>query len=443
MKKAISMILALTIAVSSFFCVNVFAADGEGGSALEDIFNDMTNMDNFENSVITGSSGFIYPDGADYDVDQMISNGEIEGEMLGITVDFLYSESGSLLWGQLDVSKDDISLAKANVNTYLQRLIKERYAGFNLFSMAANEKGIPSASYNATVITNFLGNLFYPNYVNKTISFNGTETVSSDEFYGTIVRESGFGDLLQYNWCNQNKIDFRPLVETLGLDCDSVLKSEFRDGFRLGKKLVAAVINKFINDGPINAALDILHIFSRTYDAYLYAAINALFSLKISAGQVTPSELRNLHELFNIIFNGNVDSDVSKLQFVQMPTSRFRKALDKTELFLYLIVYFNINAKFKNNEIVIEGYKADVDSMPLKDKDKTVIKSVIDGILRGDMKDLVTHLSSLFSQNVTETPNDMLSSIKQAIAAFFKRIVDYFDNLFKILSGEKEPPRWD
>ena len=24
-----------------------------------------------------------------------------------------------------------------------------------------------------------------------------------------------------------------------------------------------------------------------------------------------------------------------------------------------------------------------------------------------------------------------------------QKIADYFDNLFKILSGEKEPPRWD
>ncbi len=442
MKKVISVFLALTIALSSFFCVNVFAAEGSG-SVIEDIFDDITNMENFENSIITGSSGFIYPEDADYDVDKMIENGEIEGEMLGITLDFLYNESAALAWGKLDVSRDDLSLARANVNTYLQRLLVKKLGGFNLFSMTPNEKGIPAASYYATVITNFLGNLFYPNYTDKTISFEGTEHISSDEFYGTIVTESGFGELLQYNWCNQIGVDFRPMIETWGLKCENVLKSEYRDGFRLGKKLVAAVINKFIDEGPVNAMLDIIHVYSRSYYLYLYDATLALFSLRVSAGDVTPEELKSLHEIFNIVFNGNNEDDTSKLQFVQMPTNRFRTSVDKTELFLYLIVYFNINSKYKDNESVIEGYKSQVNSMKLSADDKATIKSIIDGVLKGDLKDLVSRLSALFSKNVTETPNVIFKSIKNAIAAFFKKIVDYFDNLFKMLSGEKEFPRWD
>ena len=442
MKKAISMFLALTIALSSFFCVNVFAAD-EDGSIIGDIFDDVTNMENFENSIVTGSSGFIYPEDADYDVDKMIENGEIEGEMLGITLDFLYNENTYLNWGKLDVSKDDMALAKANINTYLQRILKDKFGGFNLFSMSNNEKGIPAASYNATVITNFLGNLFYPNYVDKTISFAGTEHIDADEFYGTIVRESGFGELIQYNWCNQVGVDFRPMIETWGLDCEKLLKSEYKDGFRLGKKLLSAVFDKFINEGPVNAILDIVHIYSRSYSKYIYDATLALFNLKVSAGEVTPEELKSLHEIFNLIFNANDESNHTKLQFVQMPTNRFKLAEDKTELFLYLIVYFNINAQFKNNETVIDGYKAKVDAMNLKGEDKTYIKSIIDGVLKGDLNGLVKNLTSLFSMNVTETPNDIFKSIKNALASFFKRFIDYFDNLFKILSGEKEPPRWD
>lgn len=441
MKKTISFILAITIAMSSFFCINVFAE--EGGSVVGDIFDDVTNMENFENTVITGSSGFIYPDDADYDVDKMIENGEIEGEMLGITVDILYNDTNPLLWGKLDVSRDDLSLARANINTYLQRLLKAEYGGFNLFSMSPNEKGIPAASYNATVITNFLGHLFYPNYVDKTINFKGTETVSSDEFYGTIVRESGFGELLQYNWCNQPFLDFRPMLEVWGLKCDTVLKSEFRDGFRLGKKLVSAVVDKFLNNGPVNALLDIIHKYTRSYVVYLYDSTLALFNLRISAGDITPEELLSLHGIFNIVVNGNDSSDTSKLQFVQMPTDRFRLAADSTELFLYFIVYCNINARYKNNEAVIDGFKASVDNMSISAEDKTVIKSIIDGILKGELKEFVTHLTELFSKNVAGTPNDILGSIKHAIASFFKKIIDYFDNLFKMLSGEKEFPRWD
>lgn len=442
MKKVISLFLVLSIALTSLFSFGAFAA--EGGSVVEDLFDDVTNMENFENSIVTGSSGFIYPEDADYDVDKMIENGEIEGEMLGITLDFLYNESTAIAWGKLDVSRDDLSLAKANVNTYLQRLLKNEYGGFNLFSMELNENGIPRASYNATVITNFLGHLFYPNYVDKNITFTTTDLyVAEDDFFGTIVRESGFGELLQYNWCNQISVDFRPMIETWGLNCDDVLKTDYRDGFSLGKKLLAAAIDKFLNEGPINAMLDIIHIYSRSYYLYLYDATVALFSLRISAGDVTPEELVSLHEIFNLVLNGNNDSDSSKLQFVQMPTDRFRSAEDKTELFLYLIVYFNINARYKNNELVIEDFKAQVDDMNISADDKTVIKSIIDGILKGELKDLVTHLTALFSKNVSETPDDIFKSIKNAIASFFKKIVDYFDNLFKMLSGEKEFPRWD
>lgn len=441
MKKIISFVLAFSMILSCFFCVNVFAAE-EGGSALDDILNDVTNMENFENSIVTGSSGFIYPENADYDVDQMILKGEIEGEMLGITVDYLYNETGTLYWSSLDVSKDDLALAMGNINTYLRRILKEKYGGFNLFSMRNNSAGVPYASQYATDIANFLGHLFYPNFEDVTISFSGTESISSDEFYGAIVEQSGFGDLLQYNWCNQAYVDFRPLIEVWGLRCENVLKSEFYDGFRLGKKLVAAVINKFLSEGPVNALVDIIKIYSRSYNAYLYDATVGLFNLKISAGIVDREELKSLHGLFNLIFNNNNPSDTAKLQFVQMPTNRFRVAKDTTELFLYLLVYFNINAQYKENEKVIEGYKNQVDSMDLNSEEKTVIKAIIDGVLKGDLTDFVKYLTDLFSYNLSETPDDLFDSIKQALASFFKKISDYFDNLLKILTGEKEFPRW-
>lgn len=442
MKKIISLILAFSVILSCFFSVNVFAAEEES-SALEDILNDVTNMEGFENSIVTGSSGFIYPDNADYDVDQMIANGEIEGEMLGITVDYLYNDTSALYWSSLDVSKDDLSLAKANINSYLQRILKNKYGGFNLFSMSTNEDGVPFASQYATDIANFLGNLFYPDFENVTISFEGTETISSDEFYGAIVEKSGFGNLLQYNWCNQGSVDFRPLIEIWGLSCENVLKSEFYDGYRLGKKLVAAVINKFLSEGPVNALLDIIKVYSRSYSAYLYDATVGLFNLKISAGIIDREELRNFHGLFNLIFNNNNPSDTTKLQFVQMPTNRFKVAADTTELFLYLLVYFNINAQYKENEKVINSYKSELTSTDLSDEEQTVIKSMIDGILKGDLKEFVKYLTDLFSYNLSETPNDLLSALTNALASFFKKISDYFDNLLKMLTGEKEFPRWD
>jgi len=425
MKKTLSLILAAVMLISSFFCFN---ASAEEGSALDGILSDITNMENFENAVINSTSGFEFPEEGDMEVDQMISEGMIAGEMLGISVDFLYNSKTDLMWKDVSVSKDDIALASANLNTYLKRALYNKYGGFNLYTMKNN-----AASVYATKIANFLGNMFYPDFEEVTIQFNGTETISEDEFYGEIVKKSGFGDILQYNWCNQGRFDFRPMIETWGLSTDKVLKSEYYDGFRLGKKLVAAVINKFLSEGPISAFMNILNVYSKSYMLYLYDATLALFSAKIAAGVINPEDIQTLDGLMNLIVNNNNPDDIEKLQFVVMPSDRFRIAKDTSELFLYFIVYSNINCRYKNNTNVVEEYKQSVND--------NKIDMIIDVLLMGDLSKLVTQLGSLFQENLQQTPNDLLTRIANTISKFIKMIADYFDNLFAIIMGEKEFPR--
>ncbi|MBQ8503597.1 MAG: hypothetical protein IJ491_04890 [Clostridia bacterium] len=430
MKKAISLILALSMLLSCFMCFTASAEDvvTEESSQLDDILNDITNMENFENAVLNSSSGFEFPEEGDIEVDQMIAEGLIAGEMLGISVDYLYNNTNELFWANVDVTKDDVAIAMGNLNTYLRRELVEKYGGFNLFSMENN-----AASVYATNIANFLGNLFYPDFAEVTIQFEGSETIDEDDFYGTIVEKSGFGDILQYNWCNQGRFDFRPLIEIWGLNVDNVLKSEFKDGYRLGKKLIPAVINKFMSEGPINALVDIINIYSKSYVAFLYDATVALFTAKISAGITDPEELKTMEGLVNLIVNNNNPDDATKLQFVTMPTKRFRIAKDKTELFLYLIIYSNINCRYKNNTYVIEDIKAGIDD------DR--IKSMIDVLLRGDLTAFVADLGNLFKENLEAAPDDIFTSFANTIAKFFKKIADYFDTLFAIIMGEKEFPK--
>lgn len=424
MKKTISLILALAMILSCFFSFN---ASAEGG-ALDGILSDITNMENFENAIINSTSGFEFPEEGDMEVDQMISEGLITGEMLGISVDFLYNSKSDLMWKDVSVSKDDVALASANLNTYLKRVLYNKYGGFNLYSMKDN-----AASVYATKIANFLGNMFYPDFEEVTIQFYGTETVTEDEFYSEVVKKSGFGDVLQHNWCNQGRFDFRPMIETWGLSTESVLKSEYYDGFRLGKKLVSAVINKFLSEGPISAFINILNIYSKSYMLYLYDATLALFSAKIAAGVVSPEDIRSIDGLMNLIVNNNNPDDTEKLQFVAMPSDRFRIAKDTTELFLYFIVYSNINCRYKNNTNVVESYKQVIED------DK--VDMIIDVLLKGDLSQLVFSLGDLFQENLQQVPTDFLSRITDTISKFIKMIADYFDNLFAIIMGEKEFPR--
>ena len=444
MKKVISAVLALVMVFSCFTCGLTVSAEEEDGSLLDGIINDATNLENFQQAIIGGGTGFDYSAKEDfYDVDKMIADGKIGGQMLGMSVEYLYNSSETFYWKDVAISKDDLAIASANINAYLKRIVREKYGDYNLFSMEPNEYGIPYASYYATKIANFLGNLFYPDFVDVTITFEGTETVAEDDFYSAIVRQSGFGELLQNNWCNQGQIDFRPALETWGLLNENVLKSEYKSGYRLGKKFVAAIINKFISEGPVAAFMNILEVYSKSYETYLYDATVALFNLRIAAGDVDHPELKSLHELFNIIFNGNNPDATDKLQFVQMPTDRFAAARDKTELFLYVLLYANINAQYGNNVAVIDGFKDTINASDLTDEEKGNINAIIDALLKGDATDLVAKLTDLVMYNIQETPNDWINAFKKAIAAFFKKIADYFDNMFKLLSGEKEPPKWN
>lgn len=443
MKKFISAVLAAIMIMGCFTCGLTAFAEGDG-SLLDGIINDATNMDNFQNAILGGGVGFDYSAKEEYyDIDKMIDDGKIGGQMLGISVDYLYNSTEPLYWKDIAISKEDVTLASANINAYLKRIVRDKYGDYKLFSMEKNEQGIPYASYYATTIANFLGNLFYPDFVDVTISFEGTETVSEDDFYAAIVRQSGFAELLQSNWCNQGIVDFRPMLETWGLLSENILDSEYKSGFFLGKKLVAAVINKFISEGPVAAFMSILQVYVKSYKTYLYDATVALFRLKLASGDIMLDELDSLHELFNIVVNGNDPEATDKLQFVQMPTERLAIAKDQSELFLYMLLYSNINARYKNNYAVIDGYKNKINSSSLTDDEKSNINAILDAVLRGDVTELVSKLTSLVMYNIQETPNDWFNAFKKAVAAFFKKIADYFDNMFKILSGEKEPPRWD
>ncbi|MBR5827529.1 MAG: hypothetical protein IKY78_10680, partial [Clostridia bacterium] len=283
MKKVISAVLALVMVFSCFTCGLTVSAEEEDGSLLDGIINDATNLENFQQAIIGGGTGFDYSAKEDfYDVDKMIADGKIGGQMLGMSVEYLYNSSETFYWKDVAISKDDLAIASANINAYLKRIVREKYGDYNLFSMEPNEYGIPYASYYATKIANFLGNLFYPDFVDVTITFEGTETVAEDDFYSAIVRQSGFGELLQNNWCNQGQIDFRPALETWGLLNENVLKSEYKSGYRLGNKFVAAIINKFISEGPVAAFMNILEVYSKSYETYLYDATVALFNLRIA-----------------------------------------------------------------------------------------------------------------------------------------------------------------
>lgn len=441
MKKTLSILLAVIMTVTCF--TGAFSVSAADGSKLDEIIGDMTNMESFQNAILGGNVGFDYSAEAQEDIIEMIENNQISGEMYGMSIDEFYNGNSAINWNVIPIDKGDLALAIANVNNYTMRILKKKVSGLKLYSMEMSRHGTSFASYYATSIANFLGNLFYPDFEDVKIEFEGTEQISEDDFYAEIVRQSGFGLLLDTNWCDQGRFDFRPLMETFGLLTSTVLDSEYSNGYILGRKLVKATIEKIIYDGPVNAFLNILEVFSKSYKTHLKDAVVALFANRLAAGDIKLSELDHLHGIFNIVFNGNNPDATDKLQFVQMPVNRFAKAEGTTELFLYVMMYSSINVNYKNNNAAVENMKNNVNKLSISKNDKTVFKCVLDAVFKGDIEGLVSNIELIFSTNIDKAPTDFLSGLKNAIASFFKKIVDYFDNLFKILSGEKEPPRWD
>ncbi len=437
MKKIISLILAVVMTFTCFTGIIASAedtaAEGETSSKLDEIINDTANMEDFEAAVLESLSGFIIPEDAAEEVSQMIKDGTIEGQMLGLTVDYLYTNSTQLFWEQVTVEKSDIALASANLNSYLKRILTNLYGGFKLYT-----------SENATAIANFLGNLFYPNFTEVKINFTGTEQVDEEDFYEAIVLYSGFGELLQRNWCDQGLIDFRPVLTTFGLPLDSILNSEYKDGQRLGAKLLSAFVTRVLGEGPINVLIDLIQVFSKTYMVFLYEPVEALFRMKINSGIITENELKTMDGLVNLIANNN-HYDASEpvedqnLQFVDWPVMRFKNSRDTTETFLYFLMYANINSQYRRNAEVIEGYKETINSMAstdITDEEKARICSILDVLLKGDLTAVVSDLSNLFKENLDAIPSDIFTSFANTISRFLKKIADYFDYLYKLFTGE-------
>lgn len=468
MKKLISILLTVSMLLS-FACVaQVSAAD----SAVQGGFNIETDdagldsaLENFDPNSIIGSAEDVFTflrDGKFDGIETLFSwsaeNSKFSSE-IEYVIDLLYNSKSEIMWGahvadENGISiKGDIALVCANANVHLKRILNQKYGGQNLY-LKSNNSSTKDADDYATAIASFIYNLLYPNggeYKVIDVQFQGTQTVSEDTFYGTIVEKSGLDDILQYNWCNQPYMNFKPLLNVIGVDLDNILDSEYLDGFRLGKKVVKHVIEKFLNDGPVNYFLDLIWAYSRAYGVALYEPTVALFNLKISdrvadtsKQPMTVNDLKSLTGLVNFIFNNFTNTDTTKLQFMSMPVRRFGMAKDTTELFLMVFTYLNLNSRVSNNAQLLRNTDTfteifDEDAVGLAFYNSLFLAEYYakDGTAT-DLNGFKDSFTGMYQDAIDNAPTDIFDSIKRTLQRILKFIADYFDNLFKILTGEKQ-----
>ncbi len=400
-------------------------------------------------------------------------------ELFGVPIRELYYEkSGIFFWKNLtsysnmidsegnpiDIVKADISLTQGNINLFLLRILKSLYSEYRLYT-----------DKNAVSIINFIGKLFFTNfrtlpagtkvfseadYISKDKQ-TGVQYADEDVFFKTVAEKSGLSQLVQINWVDRGStVDFRPLLSLLGVVVDELLDRDFKNGSTLATEILRAFFTKVLSEGPVNYAVNILKGLSDAYLLYYYKPIAALFAQKLNTGYISEAELGTISGLLNLIFNdnnyikeydtyGNIiaerraaygEYDANKFQFAPLPEWKLTNASDDAEYTLYLLMYCNINAHYRNNESLINNAKQKISSNKDIKEYKDRLNTIIDMIAGDDIerKLLEFSLSDILTDNLEDKPDEIYLNLKESLARFLRRIAEWFEMWMKIFTGELE-----
>lgn len=470
MKKILCLILSLTLLVSSL-SIAAFADNSTEntnfGFDLSELVSGALNEADFKKALENYNFNGDIPDDCkteegQYDIEKLVTSGTASNVyMFGLSIDFLYNSEEKLFWSRLPSSEDpyctnckksfkadtvpskvcpdcgkalrvetiynDMALACGNLNFCLKNIFNKYYGGNKLYT-----------EENATKICNIIGHLFFTNYTDQNIGFDIPLVEDNEEnvnlFYDTIAEKSGLKELIQRNWCDVPRLNYKPLLYTLGVNFEDfpVPDRDIYNAKYVSRILLKSIVSSIMNLGPVNYLLDIIWAFSRTYAIYLYEPVKALFSVKIASGLIQEDELKTFKGLLNLIFNNNNPNDTSKLQFVTPPARRFATSADTTELFLYVIIYLNLVGKNGNNPTVVTGIKNNINANTmLEGEDKQYLVSIVDGLFCGNLNELVNMLANYFIENISVLKDTLWQKFVKMIKNFIRSFIGVFDKIYK------------
>lgn len=470
MKKALSLLLACLIAFSSLSFAS-FAED-------ESLIDKVTGTVDFEDMLSDfDSTSSIVPNkylGDTVDIEQLIKDGEIDDvNLFGLDVNFLYNSNLPLIWPTLTVSKSDLTMVKSNLNVYLARLYESKFGEQGSIKLFTAE--------NANTLINLIGHLLNPNFVDVTLK---GDTYSTDiDFYTAVANYSGLRDIIDLYWCNDYSLNYRPFLYTLGFDFDDdemLGESKIRNADRVSRTLVRSILKRINQQGPLNYILTVVSNMAKTYSAYMYEPLRALFTLQINSGAISEDELKTLKGLFNLVINHNDEFDTEKLQMITPPSYRFALATtfdgssqstDTTEMFLYMLAYLNLVGQYRVNRtgyfpkddgeggyvvdddgnvlmeertVTIDNAKAIINiknsvmSSSFEDIDKIRLNSIVDSLFCGDFSELLSLMNDISKENISSELESggniiytILANIIKAFTDFLDKIVDSLRNFGK------------
>lgn len=382
---------------------------------------------------------------------------ENEGkEIYGFTYDFLYENTKYVDWDQLDLhyelegvsipfSAEKLESVMDAVSYYAKRISINYFGGEKIFT----------EEYSLAV-SNFLGKLLYPDFEELTSAsaFKNGTTPDEDTFYRGIVEDSKIWELVDRNWIKTG-INFRDFLYAFGADVAHITESDFLKPKAVSKALVKGMVSTFIAYGPIDFAFRVLETFSKSYSSTLFESTTALFSLKIAAcqdirnadGQISVDKLERVDGFLTYALDG-----ITEYEFFDFPVDRMAYSTEKCEKYLWLLMYFAINYRYKNNASVVDGLAAKLNKFLIEKGRYSVAgysydeitavsanaSKIIDVILKGNVSDdAMSFINGLSSENMDALTTDIFTQFKNWLANLMKKIADYFDYIFKIFSGER------
>ncbi|MBQ1994861.1 MAG: hypothetical protein II237_01565 [Clostridia bacterium] len=357
--------------------------------------------------------------------------------------------------GKLDIKTADITLLFGNVNMFLLRMMKSRYSDFRFYTQK-----------NAVKCINYIGNLFYRNFNNLPENFplftnndyvyskDGKDYVDEDVFFQRVAEHSKLIDLIQTNWVDYGdaRANYKVLLNLIGITDEYLLPSEYYRGDKIAPAILKVLFTRIMGEGPLAVVTGLLDSLSKAYLIEYYTPIKLLFSQK--AGLISEEELKTLDGLLNLIINDNDKGNLNKFQFAPLPEARLAIAENKSEFYLTLLIYFNLNAHYLNNENVIDNFVlkyitnngsiSGEDTVDEEGKtvysDKRRLENIINGICGDNIGAIFTDitLAELMMENILGKPEEFKSNIGEAIARMIKKIADWFQMWIDIFTGKLE-----
>lgn len=463
MKKTLSLVLALIMTLSCFSVLTVSAEDGDISDMLyteESIGASQSALKNFTVNNL--------PERFDYSLEELKETDIWDNvNLMGISLDFLYSGTGLIDWSKLDVfvtvngekvygpdglpirkiTSDDISLAMTNINIYLQRIFYDAYGGLGLYTIE-----------NAINMANFIGKALRSDFVELNVdnyrNYFGNEVPSANEFFKGVTKLSGLDVIIDHNWLTPTRGQSfcEPLANLLGGGYITFLNEYFTDGLVLGSKILEGMVKKILSVGPVDYIYDIVNVFTTSAYALTYRTpVLALFSQKIAkvSAHYTVEELNSFTGLLKLIFcdcnplalegcYAPVAEDVDHFCPFDFPVERFSSITDKDEKMIYAYYYLNLCGRYRGNSDYFKGVQNKISAnFNLSEDDKSKLNALIDGFFLGNFSVAVDlAIVPLYKENIDTAPDSIFDRLKNTLMIFIKKIADYLDYLRKVFTGE-------